>query len=55
LKAQWAAEHESWNRRDLSLSRYVYWWADGIHNGLRSEHSDGAYTYKRLKYEIIFI
>lgn len=41
LKAQWAAEHESWNRRDLSRSRYVYWWADGIHTGLRSEHSDG--------------
>lgn len=41
LKAQWADEHESWNRRDLSLSRYVYWWADGIHTGLRSEHSDG--------------
>jgi transposase-like protein len=41
LKAQWADEHESWNRRDMSLSRYVYWWADGIHTGLRSEHSDG--------------
>ena len=24
LKAQWAGEHEAWNRRDLSLSRYVY-------------------------------
>ena len=41
LKAQWADEHEAWNRRDLSRSRYVYWWADGIHTGLRSEHSDG--------------
>jgi putative transposase len=41
LKAQWADEHESWNRRDMSLSRYVYWWADGIHTGLRSDHSDG--------------
>ena len=41
LKTQWAAEHENWNGRDLSLSRYVYWWADGIHTGLRSEHSDG--------------
>lgn len=41
LKAQWAEEHEAWSRRDLSRSRYVYWWADGIHTGLRSEHSDG--------------
>lgn len=41
LKAQWADEHQRWDRRDLSLSRYVYWWADGIHTGLRSEHSDG--------------
>ncbi len=41
LKTQWADEHEVWSRRDLSQSRYVYWWADGIHTGLRSEHSDG--------------
>lgn len=41
LKTQWTEEHEAWNRRDLSPSRYVYWWADGIHTGLRSEHSDG--------------
>lgn len=41
LKTQWADEHETWSRRDLSQSRYVYWWADGIHTGLRSEHSDG--------------
>jgi transposase-like protein len=41
LKAQWADEHETWSRRDLSRARYVYWWADGIHTGLRSEHSDG--------------
>ena len=41
LKAQWADEHEEWSRRDLSRCRYVYWWADGIHTGLRSESSDG--------------
>ena len=41
LKAQWADEHASWSRRDLSKSRYVYWWVDGIHTGLRSENSDG--------------
>ena len=41
LKAQWADEHANWSRRDLSTSRYVYWWVDGIHTGLRSENSDG--------------
>ena len=41
LKAQWADEHVRWSRRDLSASRHVYWWADGIHTGLRSDHSDG--------------
>jgi len=41
LKAQWAEEHAIWNRRDLSNSRWVYWWADGIHTGLRSDDSDG--------------
>jgi putative transposase len=41
LKAQWADEHANWSRRDLSESRYVYWWVDGIHTGLRSENSDG--------------
>jgi transposase-like protein len=41
LKAQWAGEHETWNRRNLSASRYIYWWIDGIHTGLRSEPSDG--------------
>lgn len=41
LKIQWAGEHENWKRRDLSSARYVYWWADGIHTGLRSDNSDG--------------
>ena len=41
LKAQWAEEHLLWNRRDLSDARWVYWWADGIHTGLRSDDSDG--------------
>ncbi|WP_215796430.1 IS256 family transposase [Paludibacterium paludis] len=39
LKAQWATEHAEWNRRDLSAKRYVYWWVDGIHAGLRAEAS----------------
>ncbi len=41
LKAQWADDHARWDRRDLSQARYVYWWADGIHTGLRSEQSEG--------------
>lgn len=39
LKAQWADEHARWNKRDLSTARYVYWWVDGIHTGLRAEES----------------
>ncbi|MPW11841.1 IS256 family transposase, partial [Paraburkholderia sp. CNPSo 3155] len=41
LKAQWADKHEQWNRRELSSARWVYWWADGIHTGVRSDDSDG--------------
>ena len=41
LKAQWADEHARWNARDLSQARYVYWWVDGIHTGLRAEDTDG--------------
>ncbi len=31
LKAEWWAEYERWNRRDLSAKRYVYFWADGVY------------------------
>src|SRR5580704_17254297 len=41
LKAAWADEYEQWNKRDLSASRWVYWWADGIHTQARTEDSDG--------------
>lgn len=41
LKMQWADEQKKWSKRDLSMARYVYWWADGIHTGLRSEQSQG--------------
>ena len=30
LKAEWQAEHERWEHRDLKDRRYVYVWADGI-------------------------
>ena len=38
LKSEWAAEYGGWMKRDLSASRYVYWWVDGIHTGLRQEN-----------------
>jgi putative transposase len=41
LKEEWAEEHKQWSKRDLSQTRYVYWWADGIHTGVRATGSDG--------------
>ena len=41
LKAQWSDEWQQWDRRNLSSTRYVYWWVDGIHTGVRSEGSNG--------------
>ncbi len=41
LKAQWSEEWQDWDRRDLSSARYVYWWADGIHTGVKSEGANG--------------
>jgi transposase-like protein len=35
MKQLWLEEHKAWNKRDLSLSRYCYLWADGIHFNLR--------------------
>jgi putative transposase len=35
LKDVWHAEYEQWMARDLSHSRYVYWWADGIYFKVR--------------------
>ena len=37
LKGEWAGEYGDWMKRDLATNRYVYWWADGIHTGLRQE------------------
>jgi putative transposase len=31
LKEVWTEEYERWQKRDLSVKRYVYFWADGIH------------------------
>ena len=41
LKSQWADEWKQWDKRDLSVCRWVYWWVDGIHTGARSEDHDG--------------
>jgi len=35
LKAVWQREYAQWQQRDLSTSRYVYWWVDGIYFNLR--------------------
>src|SRR3954468_11126539 len=37
LKGGWTDEHEHWQKRDLSMKRYVYFWADGIHLEARLE------------------
>lgn len=37
LKNQWAGEHDTWSKRDLSNKRYVYMWADGIHCNVRMD------------------
>ncbi|MDF2412033.1 transposase, partial [Aeromonas sp. 1HA1] len=35
LKQHWGDEHREWSQRDLSLKRYVYFWADGIYSNVR--------------------
>jgi len=35
LKSVWQTEYDTWNKRDLSGQRYVYWWADGIYFKVR--------------------
>jgi transposase-like protein len=37
LKAAWEDEYQAWQKRDLSSSRYVYFWADGIYLQARME------------------
>ena len=37
LKDGWVDEHDAWQKRDLSMKRYVYVWADGIHLEARLE------------------
>jgi putative transposase len=37
LKNDWIDEHERWQRQDLSLKKYVYFWADGIYSHVRMD------------------
>ena len=37
LTAEWQAEYERWQHRDLSARRYVYVWADGVYLQARME------------------
>jgi len=37
LTAEWQAEYEHWQKRDLSARRYVYVWADGVYLQARME------------------
>ncbi|MFD1981809.1 transposase [Mesorhizobium newzealandense] len=37
LTAQWNAEYDRWQKRDLSARHYVYVWADGIYLQARME------------------
>ncbi|MDR3517209.1 MAG: IS256 family transposase [Azospirillaceae bacterium] len=37
LTAEWSAEYERWQKRDLSARRYVYVWADGVYLQARME------------------
>ncbi|WGE30902.1 IS256 family transposase (plasmid) [Edwardsiella tarda] len=38
LKAQWLEEHHAWTQRDLSDTRYAYFWADGIYSYVRQDN-----------------
>jgi putative transposase len=37
LTAEWQADYEAWQKRDLSARRYVYIWADGVYLQARME------------------
>jgi putative transposase len=37
LTAEWQADYDAWQKRDLSARRYVYVWADGVYMQARME------------------
>ena len=40
LKKQWEHDFRAWAKRDLTGTRYVYFWADGIHFNVRLEDAE---------------
>lgn len=40
LKKHWEEDFDSWNQRDLSKKRYVYFWVDGIYPRVRLNDSE---------------
>jgi transposase-like protein len=40
LKKQWEQDFRTWTKRDLAGTRYVYFWADGIHFNVRLEDTE---------------
>src|SRR5947209_6879675 len=39
LTAEWQADYDGWQKRDLSARRYVYVWADGVYLQARMEEA----------------
>jgi putative transposase len=39
LTAEWQADYDAWQKRDLSARRYVYVWADGVYLQTRMEEA----------------
>ena len=39
MKEVWGQDYEAWLKRDLSTSRYVYIWADGIYFNIRLDEA----------------
>jgi transposase-like protein len=39
LTAEWQADYDAWQKRDLSARRYVYVWADGVYLQARMENN----------------
>jgi transposase-like protein len=39
LTAEWQADYDAWQKRDLSARRYVYVWADEVYLQARMEEA----------------
>src|SRR5438128_10906468 len=42
LTAEWQADYDGWQKRDLSARRYVYVWADGVCPQARMDEAAGC-------------